>query len=150
MAAQPSTVIERNTTTPSGRPARDSPSRASPTAAMATSHTFWNPRYSESRLPNMRVSLSRPPGRRPSASAQRDERLQAILAQVETEPDEDPEQDLDDDRIAHAPVRADGPPDVSGQEDGAEHRGHRDQVDHDARELEDREGHDHRRRQSQM
>src|SRR2546428_87897 len=58
MAAQPTTVIDKNVTVLSRRPARDSPSRARPTAAMRASHTFWNPRYCESRLPNIWFSLS--------------------------------------------------------------------------------------------
>src|SRR6266480_422361 len=55
-AAQPTAVIDKNMTVPSGRPARDSPSRARPTAAMSASQTFWNLRYSEIRLPNMSFS----------------------------------------------------------------------------------------------
>src|SRR5262245_23636291 len=49
--------MEKNRTVESGRPARDSPSRVSPTTAMTASTTFWNPRYSESFLPNIASSL---------------------------------------------------------------------------------------------
>src|SRR5437870_12997698 len=44
--------------------------------------------------------------------SQRDELLQAILAEVQAEPDQDPEHDVEVNRIPHAPVGADRATDV--------------------------------------
>src|SRR3989442_12398891 len=93
---------------------------------MRASHTFWSPRYCDSRLPNIRVSFLS--GR--SARSQRDERPQAILAEVEAEPDEDPEHDLAQERIPHPPPAADPPPDPSAQEARAQHPAAPNQADH--------------------
>src|SRR5436309_7197778 len=84
------------------------------------------------------------------ACSQRDERLQAILAEVEAEPDDDSERDLYEERIADSPVRADRATDVSGQKNRAQDRRRWNQIDHDARNLENRERQDQRLRQSQM
>src|SRR6266496_5647017 len=76
--------------------------------------------------------------------------LQAILAEVEAEPDEDPEPDLHEERIPDSQVRAYRATDVSGQKNRAQDRRRRNRIDHDARNLENRERHDQRLRQSQM
>src|SRR6266540_3461326 len=82
--------------------------------------------------------------------SQRDQFLEARLAQVDAEPDHEPERDVDDERIADAPAGDDRAPDVPGQEYGSQNRRRRDQVDHGAGELEDREWQDHGSGQSQM
>jgi hypothetical protein len=82
--------------------------------------------------------------------SQRDQRLQARLAEVDPEPDEESEHDLDEERVADAPVCADRATDVSRQENRTQDRRRRDQIDHDARDLEDRERPDHRRWESKM
>src|ERR1700694_355405 len=100
--------MDRNMTVRSGRPARDSPSRARPTAAMATSHTFWNARYSEIRLPNIPRSLSRIAAQPPPCSG----RLVAVDHPRYAESIEDhseaqrPEGPLD--RHLHRPVLGQG------------------------------------------
>src|SRR5712691_804037 len=66
--------------------------------------------------------------------SQGDEVLQARLAEVEAEPEEDSERDLDEERIADPPVRADRSPDVSGQKDRTQDRRGRNQIDHGARD----------------
>src|SRR5262249_23798839 len=52
MLATATTVMENHLTVPSGTPASDSPSRATPATAMTVRKTFWNAKYSEKRLPN--------------------------------------------------------------------------------------------------
>src|SRR5215472_6473224 len=52
MLAAATTVMENHLTVPSGTPASDSPSRATPAIAMSARKTFWNPKYSDKRLPN--------------------------------------------------------------------------------------------------
>src|ERR1051325_3297489 len=50
--------MDRNMTVWSGRPARERPSRASPTTAIRMSHALWKRRYSATGLPNMAVASS--------------------------------------------------------------------------------------------
>src|SRR5207249_2681144 len=76
--------------------------------------------------------------------------LQAILAQVEAEPDEESDRDLHVERIPDSQVRAYCATDVTGQKNRAQDRRRRNQIDQDARNLENRERHDQRLRQSQM
>src|SRR5882762_5594223 len=83
-------------------------------------------------------------------SSQRDDLSKPVLAEVDPEPDEDPERDLNVKRIAGAQVRADRAAHVSGQKNRAQDRRLRDQVDRDARQLENRERRDQRFGQSQM
>src|SRR5678815_1668150 len=76
--------------------------------------------------------------------------LEARLAQVDAEPDHETQDDVHDERVSRAPVRDDRASDVSGQQDGAQDRRGRDQVDREARELQDCQRHHHRRGQPQM
>ena len=60
MLAAASTVMENHFAVPSGTPASDIPSRATPAIAMSARKTFWNAKYSDKRLPNtLPVSLTR-------------------------------------------------------------------------------------------
>src|SRR6516225_2293974 len=52
MLAAASTVMENHLAVPSGTPASDSPSRATPAIAMSARKTFWNAKYSDKHLPN--------------------------------------------------------------------------------------------------
>src|SRR6516162_201895 len=52
MLAAATTVRENHLAVPSGTPASDSPSRATPAIAMSARKTFWNAKYSDKRLPN--------------------------------------------------------------------------------------------------
>ena len=86
----------------------------------------------------------------PLLLSQRNKFLQAVLTEVEAEPDEDSDRDLHVERIPDPQVCADRPTDVSRQKNRAQDRRRRNQIDHDARNLENRERHDQRLRQSQM
>src|SRR6185369_12698484 len=86
------------------------------------------------------IAGSRQGGR---ARPEGDEGPEARLSEVDAEPDQDPQGDLDEDRVADPPGGEDGAAHVPGQQDGAQDAGRRDQVHGRARQLQQAER-DHR------
>src|SRR5688572_31233640 len=77
------------------------------------------------------------------SAAEGNEGAQARLAQIEPAPDQqaeiDSEQGVAEQRAVDAQVRGDRAAHIAGQQDGAEHRGLRDRIEHDADQGQDAE-----------